>query len=208
MYFKFIKKKIVIQDSGRSSDSSSRTSLDSHRVLESPRHNRHLGTSLSTSTSTPIFDKKPLQEVNSQQTKNSTEKNRGLSKGSGNSAGNNTTTAQSIIGGIKPNSNISVSKQKSFDVETSLGIGGCYSNYGHENLRGRSKPDKTPQTPKETVSSGIGSDLARSYSFIQRRDTFQVTGYLTIFHYICLIINDVYHAGWRGFNAWKILHTW
>lgn len=89
---------------------------------------------------------------------------------------NATTTSQSIIGGIKPDANISVAKQKSFDVETSLGIGGCYSNYGHENLRGRSnKPDKTPQTPKEVVSVGIGSDLARSYSFIQRRDTFQVS---------------------------------
>lgn len=95
----------------------------------------------------------------------------------------NTTTSQSIIGG-KPDGNISVAKQKSFDVETSLGIGGCYSNYGHENLRGRSKPDKTPQTPKEVVSVGIGgTDLARSYSFIQRRDTLQVNATFFFFFF-------------------------
>lgn len=99
------------------------------------------------------------------------------------SSGSNTITSQSIIGGIKPDANLSVAKQKSFDVETSLGVGGCYSNYGHENLRSRSKPDKTPQTPKEVVSIGIGSDLARSYSFIQRRDTFQVSLHLQPFIY-------------------------
>lgn len=54
------------QDSGRSSDSSSRTSLDNHKVLESPGHNRYQGTSLPISTSTPIIDKKPLQEINTQ----------------------------------------------------------------------------------------------------------------------------------------------
>lgn len=86
-----------------------------------------------------------------------------------------TTTSQSIIGGLKPGANISIAKQKSFDVETSLGIGGCYSNYGHENFRERSKPEKTAQTPKEVVSVDVGTDLARSCSFVQRREASQVS---------------------------------
>lgn len=95
----------------------------------------------------------------------------------GNADGSKTTTSHSIIG--KPDTNLSVAKQRSFDVETSLGIGGCYSNYGHENPRTtRTKPTSTtpatvaakqPQT-KETYMP----DIARSCSFIQRRNTFQV----------------------------------
>ncbi|KAK6640085.1 hypothetical protein RUM43_008362 [Polyplax serrata] len=152
-----------VKDSGRSSDSSSRTSLDNQKVLESPGHNRYQGTSLPISTSTPIIDKKPLQEINAQSYR-SDSNNTYRSSNSG-----NTTPSQIVISCLKPRSNIA--KQKSFDVETSLGIGGCYSNYGHENFRGRAKPEKVGQTPKEVASVGIGSDLSRSYSFVQRRDT-------------------------------------
>ena len=67
MYKYFIK--FYLKDSGRSSDSSSRTSLDNHRILESPRQNRYQGTSLPTSTSASAIDKKPLQEINSQPTR-------------------------------------------------------------------------------------------------------------------------------------------
>lgn len=119
-----------------------------------------MGAGLPTSTSTPVLDKKPLKELNLL-----------ASRGAGDT-GSVKTTSHSIIG--KPDTNLSVAKQRSFDVETSLGIGGCYSNYGHENLRTR-PPKQAPAPTLATQSAKEhASDIARSCSFTQRREAFQV----------------------------------
>ncbi|XP_034241312.1 rho GTPase-activating protein 39 isoform X2 [Thrips palmi] len=175
------------QDSGRSSDSSSvshsRTSLESsgYRVNESPHHqssrsdrsdrgqriegserqdraersdrqekherserpekerpDRHGLRPIAASTSTPLFKKKPLGEVNAQQQyqKASLDKYGLLSSGS---AQREQPQAQNLP------------KQRSFDVECITTGGGAFSYDGRH---------KVP-TP---------SQLARSYSFMQRRE--------------------------------------
>ncbi|KAK3930651.1 Rho GTPase-activating protein 39 [Frankliniella fusca] len=169
------------QDSGRSSDSSSvshsRTSLESsgYRMNESPLHqtnrsdhsertqrseggergewtdkserpdrpekerpDRHGLRPIAASTSTPLFKKKPLGEVNSQQQyqKGSLDKYGLLPTGS---SGRDQQQAQNLP------------KQRSFDVECITTAGGAFSYDGRH---------KVP-TP---------SQLARSYSFMQRRE--------------------------------------
>nr|CAD7594996.1 unnamed protein product [Timema genevievae] len=95
------------QDSGRSSDSSSvshsRTSLESgYRLLESPHHHQHGATSLTLSTSTPIFKKKPLGEANSQVHRSSLDK-----------------YSLSIPGNPQRTISLLLAKQRSFDVAES-----------------------------------------------------------------------------------------
>ncbi|XP_049806304.1 uncharacterized protein LOC126248888 isoform X1 [Schistocerca nitens] len=171
------------QDSGRSSDSSSvshsRTSLESgYRLLESPHHHhnhhshrytnpaglsppppqpaadhrhREAGMGLTLSTSTPLFKKKPLGEANSQVPHLTQQQRSSLDKYG--------LLSVHLAGSHHRDQGSLLAKQRSFDVaESSQAIGGY--QFGHDiHLR-------------HSNQSQLPAPLARSYSFMQRREKY------------------------------------